>query len=73
MGKYKEDKAKGLVSLEKDDTGFVIKQKRFSAEDGSEVDSSDEYQTLAGIDLKITETEDTLDNLKELRKDAAKL
>jgi len=70
MRKYKEDKAKNLVSLEKDDTGFVIKQKRFSPEDGSEADSSDEHQTLDGLDLQITEAEDRLSDLRELRSDA---
>lgn len=73
MHKYKERKTKNLVSLEKEGNGFLIKQKRFNPEEGTEIDDLVEKQTVAGIQVQIDHVEALLADLNQLKTDAEAL
>lgn len=73
MNKYKYKKAKNLVSLEKDGTGFLIKQKRFDPDEGTQIDDYVEKQTVIGIQSQIDQAESVLADLNQLKTDAQAL
>jgi len=73
MHKYKDKKAKGLVSLEKDGTGFLIKQNRFDPDEGTQIADYVEKQTVAGIQDQIDTYTALLADLNQLKTDAGAL
>lgn len=70
MRDYRNKKSQGLVTIEKRGSNYLIKEKRFDKEYGTEVDNDIEETTIPKLDLQISDIESYLADLNEIKTDA---